>query len=548
MKYFLLFALIIGLTTTARAQQWDTGELEDVEIEIVRERQISLPRANRNFEKIPPRPAEPVKTNFQYEFKPFSFQTAPLSPAIRPLKLKQEESAKVYNGYVSAGYGNYASPYLEGFINSGKDRNKLFGARGLFTASDKGPVDGRNSGSGLTLLSLYGKTFNEKIALSGDVGYENRSTHFYGYPDGTVVEAKSIKQYYNTIRLKGDISNARNTDFSYKLGGSFSHLSDKFDAKETEFGVEFRSRYKINPDAGVGLDASYNLINRKDALIDLDPRSLFRINPRYEFVPIENLRITAGLIAAIENDSIGDKNVHAYPDISASYPLSPSVQIHASLSGDIEKVTLQSLSNENIWLAPNVDIFHTNKLYDFKAGLNTRIGSGVTLNGGFSLASLRNWYFFVNDPADQSRFLVGYETGETTRTNFYASIGYAKAEKINVMLRGDVFSYKTDEVFDEAIHRPTYRLTADASFNIVDKLLLTVKAIGQGGMKAIDATDGELIDLDAALDLNTRLEYFVSERISVFAQLNNITSNEYPLFLNYPARGFQALGGVTWKF
>src|SRR3546814_15075765 len=66
--------------------------------------------------------------SFSYDFRPFSFQAGQINPSIRPLKLKQEKSADVFGGYVSAGYGNYASPYFEGFINSRRDRNKLIGA------------------------------------------------------------------------------------------------------------------------------------------------------------------------------------------------------------------------------------------------------------------------------------------------------------------------------------------------------------------------------------------------------------------------------------
>ena len=37
-------------------REWtEGGELENVEIEIVKEREITLPPANRNFEKVPPR-------------------------------------------------------------------------------------------------------------------------------------------------------------------------------------------------------------------------------------------------------------------------------------------------------------------------------------------------------------------------------------------------------------------------------------------------------------------------------------------------------------
>src|SRR5688572_4957656 len=148
-RYFwmLVLTVIAWPQMHAVAQEWGEGELDAVEIEIVRERQITLPKASRNFEKIPPRPSETIKNPVQYDFKPFSFPTAQVNPAIRPLKIKQGSSSEVQSGYVSVGYGNYASPYLEGFINSRRDKNKLIGAHAWLNSSGKGPVDGRNSGS-----------------------------------------------------------------------------------------------------------------------------------------------------------------------------------------------------------------------------------------------------------------------------------------------------------------------------------------------------------------------------------------------------------------
>ena len=126
---FLLSTLIVLSVTESSGQDRDaSGDLEDVEIEIVREREITLPPAARNFEKIPPRPAETARPTFNYDFRPFSFQASQINPAIRPLKLKQENPSNVFGGYLSAGYGNYASPYLEGFVNTRRDRNKLIGA------------------------------------------------------------------------------------------------------------------------------------------------------------------------------------------------------------------------------------------------------------------------------------------------------------------------------------------------------------------------------------------------------------------------------------
>lgn len=547
-KIFLPGILLLLFYPAAAQDQWENeGELEDVEIEIINERQITLPKANRNFEKIPPRPSEPIRPPIQYDFRPFTFQTPQINPAIRPLRIRQEDPAKVSGGYFSAGYGNYASPYLEGFINTRRDKNKLVGAHALFSSSDKGPVDGVNSGSGLLMGSVFGKSFSEYITFSGDLGFENRTTHFYGYEEGLDVRARDIKQSYSLFKAKGAIANARNSDFSYELGATLSYLTDKFEARETEGDFDFRSAYKVNDQSAIGISSGYYLINRTDELVESRVRSLFFVNPRYEFFPFPDLKMSVGFVTALENDTLDKKNFHAYPDVRASYPLTPSVQVAAALTGGMEKVSLQTLSNENTWINSNIPIFHTNKLLDLQASLNTKIGNKITVNGGFSIAALRNWFFFVNDPSDQSRFLTVYDEKETTRTNFFGSLGLAQAEKINILLRGDYYTYSTDYI-EEAWHRPTYKVTGEASFNIAKMILFDVNLIAQGGARAFDFETEEVIRLDPAFDLNIRTEYMLSDTFSIFGQFNNITSNQYPLFLNYPVRGFQVIAGITWSF
>ncbi|HKZ38956.1 MAG TPA: hypothetical protein VJ184_14940, partial [Chryseolinea sp.] len=169
----LVISILVSLSCFAqdpknKEKAWDTdGEIEDVEIEIVKERQIELPAADRNFEKIPPRASEPIKPPITYDFRSFNFQAPQINPQIRPLKLKQENKSNVYGGYLRVGYGNYVSPLLEAYYNTRRDKNKLVGAHAYLTSSDKGPVDGRNSGSGSSGISVFGRSFTKGISLSG---------------------------------------------------------------------------------------------------------------------------------------------------------------------------------------------------------------------------------------------------------------------------------------------------------------------------------------------------------------------------------------------
>jgi len=553
-KITVLTVAIFFSVLSLRAQEqkpkdWEgEGELEDVTIEIVKERQVTVPKANRNFEKIPPRASEPIKPPITYDFQSFSFQAPQLNTQVRPLKLKAEGQSRVYGGFLRAGFGNYVSPLLEGYINSTRDKNKLVGAHFYHTSSDKGPVDGRNSGSGSTGISAFGQSFNDDIAISGNVGFENRTTHFYGYPAGTNVDASAIKQSFDMFKLAGQLSNSKNSDFSYKLGAGFSFLKDKYDARETEVGFNFRSAYELDDDQHIAINADYFIISRKDSQVEAKPRNLFTVAPSYQFVVIDDLKLSVGIIAAYENDTIDSKKLHFYPDVKASYPLSPSVDAVASLTGGIEKVSLQSLSYENLWLAPNVPIFHTNKQLELNVGLKVRLGNKVGVHTGMSFASLKNWYYFVNSETDQSKFNVVYDGGAgTRRANFFAALSYAQSETAKFMLRGDFYNYGTGSL-DGAWHRPTYKLTANGSYNLYEKFIFSADLIAQGGMKTMDPVTDTEVKLDAAFDLNFKTEYLFSKSFSAFVQLHNITSNKYPLFLNYPVRGFQLMAGITWSF
>ncbi|MEJ7645834.1 MAG: hypothetical protein WKF87_14665 [Chryseolinea sp.] len=552
--FVLCFLAAFTSGTSIKAQDvkdkdWEgDGEIQNVEIEIVKERQIVLPEANRNFDKIPPQSSEPIKPPITYDFKTFNFQAPPINMQVRPLKLKQEGQSRVYGGYLRAGFGNYISPLLEGYFNTTRDKNKLLGVQGYHNSSDKGPRDGKNSGSGSTGLSVFGKTFNEFIALSGSAGFENRTTHFYGYPQGIEVDARSIKQSFDLIKLSGELSNSKNSDFSYKLGAAFSHMTDKYKAKETEIGLAFKSAYELDEDSRINVNADYVIINRKDALVDVGARNLFVVSPSYEFTPIENLKIKAGVIVAFENDTLDSKKIHIYPDIRATYPLTPSIDAFASLNGGIEKVSLRSLSYENLWMTPNIPVFHTNKALDLTVGLNARLGNKVAAHTGLSMANLKNQYYFINTETDQSKFTAVYDRGSgTRRANFYAALSYVQSEVAKFMVRGDFFNYSTSSIA-EAWHRPIYKVAVNGSYNVYDKILLSAAIITQGGMKALDPVSDKTIKLDAAFDLNFKAEYLFSQSFSAFVQLNNIASSNYPIFLYYPARGLQVMGGITWSF
>lgn len=553
-----LVALVffLGLGSFAKAQG-DQGEIEKVEVVIEKDRKISLPQAVRNFDKVPPRPAEPIKPEITYNFKNVNFTGSDYNPSIRPLKLKSETIDKIYGNYISAGYGNYASPYLEGYVTNKRDKNKFYGAKLYHQSYGSGPVEDKKSASAATELKLFGKAMSRRVVVGGSADFESRSAKFYGALPGLPVSDGS-NQSYTTIGLAGDISNAKPTDFNYNLSAGVSYLKDDRSSNETVVSFGFKSNYKAGDDNLIKLESDYYLMSRNAGDIS-QTRHLFRVKPSYTFSPVENLTLQVGINAAFQNDTLGTiKSVNIYPHVAAQYELNSNLKAFTALTGDIDRVSLHSLSRENMWLDKGVAVNNTNRTFDFSGGLQGKLSGKIAFQTGIGLSNLNGLYSFENEVFTgfsttkfAERFKVSYT--DTKRTNFFAEVGYSSPKAFKILVRGDYFGYTSDRVW----HRPTYKLNLVSSYNIVNKILLDADLFVQGGMKALalgafDAGFGYeppiITDIKPATDLNMKISYLFSDQFSVFIKGNNILNNQYQQYLYYPVRGLQVMAGLSWSF
>ena len=541
-------------------EQWEKegeGEIKDLEIEMTKERQLILPRATKYFEKVSPRPFEPIVPAITYDVKKLSFSSPDYAPTIRPLRLKQEELSKIYSNYLSAGFGNYTSFMVEGSVATKRDRNKLLGADFYWRGFGKGPVDQANSASSNTRVTVFGKSISNSVTTEGNLNYNNSRMYFYGYVPGTDVDRDKLKQTFETFSVRGSVENTRKADFNYRLTGGYSYIRDAYVASEGELSLSAKGDYKLKGSSRFLFDVDVFLINRKDSLYS-QSRTLVHIQPAYEFVSKEKLTITAGVNLALMNDAFpGANSFFVYPRLKGIYKASDRMLVYGSLSGNLDKVNLHTLANENQWLNSNNQMTNTDRAFDFDAGVEGGMGKKLTGKIGASYATLKNLYFYRNvrdsfDPAgtsvgvDFDKFDLVYDK-TTNRLNPYAEATFTHSDAVSFTLRGDYYSYST-ETIAQAWHRPTYRTDFRIRYNLYNKIFLQAGLIAQGGMKAFEPVTGAIVNLDPALDIGFRGRYFLSKQISAFIQLDNLLSKEYPLYLGYPARGFQGLIGASWSF
>lgn len=542
------FYLISSYSFPALSQDWEdnAAELDDAQVIIEKDRKIELPAASRSYEKVPPLPGGETNQSLQYDFQDFNFSLQPLDPKMRVLTIQDEKLKKFYGNYVKAGFGNYLTPYLEGFFNNKRNDRYAIGAHVKHLSSRNGPVDKENSGSSENLVGLYGKLFTKPLTFTGDIRYQRNKAHYYGYREGTEINQEDIEHIYNSFYLNaGMLSNSANEDLFYKLGASLNYLSDNYDAKESQIGFNMEGRYTLSELLEINLESDLYITKLEDG--GSINRNLFRITPTFKTV-FEPIEITAGVNVVYENDSIENANkVHFYPKAQATFHITSDIKVYGGIEGDIERKSLQHYADENIFLNQKVSVFNTNKSMEFYGALEGKVFKVLSFKGGFSIANYKNMYYFINSATDSTKFDLIYDTGNTSLLNLFAEVGISKSELFNLVLRTDYYGYGTDEV-DEAWHKPEFGVSLVGSYNIYDKILLSAQLAALGGIEGYNAQSDTRKKLDTIVDLGLKGEYLFSDRASAFISFNNILGNDNERFLNYPSRKLMFMAGVTYSF
>lgn len=521
------------------------GELSDMQIDIINPLKITLPRADRNFGKVPAQPVQPIVPPLEYGYTLVPFSTMPFTPPVRPLRIKTPEQEMPAAGFVSAGFGNYTSPYLNAFLPFFPSKSKVLGGLSLNHHSfAKGNIDGKNSSNGTSAAAVNLKFANKKAATELMAGFENRTAKFYGYGD-LDWDADTLKQAWSTFFASARVSNSSKGNIEYEFRPAFSTTKNKFKANESDFSVVFNATFKMKGQNAVLLQSGYSWLSRNDTAFNGITRHFFRATPQYQFFPIDKLNVRVGLTVAYENDSIGKANFHIYPAIQATYPVSNKFGVYVGITGDMEKVSLHTLSASNIWIRPSLDIFHTNKVLDIAGGIQGNAGSGFSLAAGFSFARLNHYYMFANNQADLTKFETWYD--DVTRTNVNAAINFDRGN-YSFRIRGDYFAYAPDKG-EEVWHLPTFKFDVLTVIKAGEKLSFIPRMVVQGGMKAYHAAaENPVIELPTAADLSLSADYNVNKKIGLFVRFNNMLASDYSLYYRYPVRGFQGMAGFTWRF
>jgi len=166
-------------------------------------------------------------------------------------------------------------------------------------------------------------------------------------------------------------------------------------------------------------------------------------------------------------------------------------------------------------------------------GINT-ISNGVSLKG----YEYGNSFNVVYDDVRTTSIFAEVEYDYTKKITFATNIKFdnfsmtnqAKAWNLPTFQTSFVVKYKTNNWY-----------ATSNIFYINERKDLLYSA-------AYPSSTNGLQTLSSFVDVNLNGGYHFNDTFSAFLKLNNVLNNNYHRFANFDVQGFQALGGITYKF
>ena len=489
----------------------------------------------------------------------------------RATKVEREKRIKLYDNYITLGFGSYSNVLAEFYSNIDISRSDNFGVYLTHNSSQGGIEDVRLEDSFYdTELNLNYNSRNRESSWNTELGLEHQLFNWYGLPEQ--------RRFSNEIVTGID---PQQNYFSGSLGGElelYDSFLNKSAAKYRYFGDSFNStEHNFNADANFEVNIADELINTK-VFVDVlsgkfdkgynDPNELkysqmiFGITPNLLILRDDlTLNLGASFVYGLDTEN-SDNSFYIYPQVTASYRMAGDYFIpYAGLEGSLSQNTYYNFTQENPYVSPTLNIAPTDKTYDAYVGAKGKLTNsiGYNLKGGYTSEINKALYLAnLSNPSSTEDYAFGNSFGvvydDINTLSFSGEINVDVNRDFKLGLNASFFSYNS-EFEAEAWNLPDVKASILMDYQITEKWFAGANLYFTGERKdreevlyAGDVVGSKKISLDTFTDLNANVGYRFNEQLSIFARGNNLVGNSYERWSNFPVQGIQVMAGATYKF
>jgi hypothetical protein len=516
------------------------------------------------------------------EYSIFSFPVAStFTPAKgRAADVEKAKKEKLFKNYATLGLGNYLTINAELFITEDISKSEYVGGM-IRHLSSQGDIDGvvlDNQFATTSADVTYGSR-DKDLHYNVDLGYKNQVSNWYGLPtsymifDEATIASINEKQSFNTIQLGGKIGMKDGILNDASL--LFKRFSDALGSGENRFYVKPETSFEVM-NTKVKLDVMVDYVGGSFDRSYYDATSYKYSNINFGASPSillqeddYSVQFGASVFYSTQKvDGLSDSKVFIYPNIKASYKLVPEIlTLYAGAEGTLHQNSYADFVDVNPFISPTLYVAPTDQKFDIYGGLKGKLSNAVSFNLRASYKNEGAKALFKNNVFDP---LVtnteGYAFGNSfgvVYDNVKTITGFAElkadfSKNVSFGINGSYNNYTVDNEL-EAWNLPQFQLASTIDFTITDKWYAGAKVFFVGDRKDQVAVpslaavfppiyDTQTVTLDSYFDLNAHVGYKYNERLTAFLKGNNLASQNYQRWVNFPVQSIQVMIGANYKF
>jgi hypothetical protein len=529
-------ALSLGLSTPLLFAQ---NDLPSGTVEIVKSFDARL----EETDKINTRPGEfeSVRKNreFTYELIPGTTKVDYKMPDIKPLAMSPEKLPTFHKGFVKAGFGYPISPYAEAaYLFTNVPNLELLAYARHHSANDAKKENQRFMDNDFSVKATY--YIQQSHAAEANIRYSLDDYYFYGYnPEDTSFLKNDVRRRFNTVDggVRFFNTNGEKRQLYYHANLQFYSHKDNLEAGETgtqiQLGVKKFLAGKhvlfanVNTDLSTYVDTTEQKLNN----FSLNPGGI--LNTDY-----------FSLRGAARINSFQDE-FYFFPDLLAQIKLMEgALTINAGWEGNFHKNSFRNLTTYNPFLSPLPGEINNASYLDYFGGVSGISGEWrYDLRGGYK--ATKNMALFVSNFEIPNQFDVLYDSVKIWYVK--PSLHTLLFETLTLGLEA-TYNHFTPATVEKAWQIPELEANLSIAYRTNNrKFQLRSDIYFMNGIPYL-TENNEAARLNTLFDISVGADYQFTRNVGAFIQANNLASNRWQRWFNYPTYGINVLGGIFVKF
>lgn len=564
MKKTIFSVALLLVSTGIFAQQQDS--LLRRQMELQREFNPTLQDANK-INSLPSVPQPAIK-KANTGYSPWAGRsTPPLEIAIpQPADIMTEVPFSSKKGYVSLGAGNYAN--IDGalgyrFVENEKS-NLTFN---FLHSSSNGDVnyvqESDPAGNKAFFMDnlgqlCYGHLLNA-FKLNLKAAYSHSAFNYYGNTFGSTRTFNNENQTLGVFNLGVGVESNKSDFINYRGFIDYKNFSTKYGAALSDIGLKGNH---IN--AMVGLDKPFQ---GGDSRVGVDGKFLgvfygqgmddFMLLGANPYVAFEGLNWKARLGADLLFQMLGGTKFRVAPNVELDLKVTDNSSLYASIKGEIDDNTYLDMMNESRYISPMTPVKSSFSIVDIEAGAKIGEASGFRFDifGGFKKTEDEH-FLVLNQTLPTGAFDVpsikeslGPLYGNLSHSHIGGMIQSNIWSPLDIALRikKNFYTVNDSGIPDaKAYNKPGFETDISAAFSATNNLKFTLNYYLAGDRWAY--FNGANVKMNNINDLNFGTVYDINESFAIYLKASNLLLQKYDIWYGYPAQGFNAMGGFTFKF